>query len=685
MRLALALVALFALPAVATAEVRWQLDCKPGAIRTVTLKGAEGAGTYAYMTFTVTNAVGREVPLSLGVWADTDVAKRTYRGTIDPVVQAAVERRTGKKYMTLTQAREKPLADGASVELCFRSNVEGAEHSYRVRRSWSVPANRVNEHLDVFVDGERNDELTELWPEQVERFIPARLSQLYLFDGERIEALADPAQSESALTTAIHALLGVDLISQLQVDLKVLGRRQVKEAVAAPERERIGRLEGELGRARQTLAQLRQEAAGIRSRRDRAVAKVHEWDERFGREGGEHISWRQTREHERLALLERLRAAQGELVALAEGALPFALVRDLLVEIVEQSDCERAAVRAKFLSEELVHRDAQLIAILREGGADKDLVARADSFLAAEREVQERLADADLYLQLTPADESRIGGLLVGGLEDAIRRSRQQVEDLGRVETDLARLDRQLAAVPDEEALAQLVKERERARLKLAELDGALAAFAERIDEVARREVLLARDLDAVFAAAKGIELDARDRERVRTHIDRVSGTLERFRHAILDRHAQRLQRVILEGYRRLLRKQDLLCDLKIDPGTCRLDLFTQGGQRLDSERLSAGERQLLAVSMLWGLGRAAGRALPVVIDTPLGRLDSSHRTNLVDQYFPFASHQVVLLSTDEEIGREHYERLRDRVGHAYRLEHDDHADSTSVERGYFW
>lgn len=120
MRLAPALIALTALcarPAAANAEVRWQLDCKPGTISTITLKGAEGAGTYAYMTFTVSNATGREVPLSLGVWADTDVAKRSYRGTIDPIVQAELERRTGKKFMTLTQAREKPLADGASAEL----------------------------------------------------------------------------------------------------------------------------------------------------------------------------------------------------------------------------------------------------------------------------------------------------------------------------------------------------------------------------------------------------------------------------------------------------------------------------------------------------------------------------------------------------------------------------------------
>jgi DNA sulfur modification protein DndD len=73
------------------------------------------------------------------------------------------------------------------------------------------------------------------------------------------------------------------------------------------------------------------------------------------------------------------------------------------------------------------------------------------------------------------------------------------------------------------------------------------------------------------------------------------------------------------------------------------------------------------------------------VIDTPLGRLDGSHRENLLDRYFPYASHQVILLSTDTEIDEEAYERLRRHVGRSYRLEFDPATNATTVQRGYFW
>jgi len=117
MRLALVFAALCAFAPDLSADVRWQLDASLGKVGVLTTKGVEGPGTYAYMTLTVTNRSGKELPVSLGVWAGTDVAKRTYRGTIDPVVKAEVERRMGKKFKTLSEARAEKLADGASVEL----------------------------------------------------------------------------------------------------------------------------------------------------------------------------------------------------------------------------------------------------------------------------------------------------------------------------------------------------------------------------------------------------------------------------------------------------------------------------------------------------------------------------------------------------------------------------------------
>lgn len=92
----------------------------------------------------------------------------------------------------------------------------------------------------------------------------------------------------------------------------------------------------------------------------------------------------------------------------------------------------------------------------------------------------------------------------------------------------------------------------------------------------------------------------------------------------------------------------------------------------------------MLAVALLWGLARAARQPLPVVIDTPLGRLDSSHRGNLIERYFPYVSHQVLLLSTDTEITSEACKQLAPYIGRSYRLEFDRTKAATTVHPGYF-
>jgi DNA sulfur modification protein DndD len=141
---------------------------------------------------------------------------------------------------------------------------------------------------------------------------------------------------------------------------------------------------------------------------------------------------------------------------------------------------------------------------------------------------------------------------------------------------------------------------------------------------------------------------------------------------------------LMLDAFRTLLRKSDLIHGLTIDPETFVVTLTGRNNQILPFDRLSAGERQLLATALLWGLARASGRPVPTVIDTPLGRLDSSHRRHLVERYFPMASHQVLLLSTDEEIVGASHRSLAPFVARHYLLAHDEALGHTHIEPGYF-
>jgi DNA sulfur modification protein DndD len=74
-----------------------------------------------------------------------------------------------------------------------------------------------------------------------------------------------------------------------------------------------------------------------------------------------------------------------------------------------------------------------------------------------------------------------------------------------------------------------------------------------------------------------------------------------------------------------------------------------------------------------------------MIVDTPLGRLDSMHRAKLIEGYFPRASHQMIILSTDTEVDEEFYQALSPEISRAYRLEYNTESGSTEVVEGYFW
>jgi DNA sulfur modification protein DndD len=196
-------------------------------------------------------------------------------------------------------------------------------------------------------------------------------------------------------------------------------------------------------------------------------------------------------------------------------------------------------------------------------------------------------------------------------------------------------------------------------------------ACRKRLASVVRAESLAEFDRED---ERRMIQLAARSREVMREFLERAT-----------ERKIDRLAARIAESFRFLLRKQTLVERVVIDPATFAITLYDGSERALAKERLSEGEKQIFAIAILWGLSRACARPLPAIIDTPMARLDAEHRRHLVERYFPHASHQVVVLSTDTEVDREAYARLEPHLARAYHLEYDEATKCTTGTEGYFW
>ncbi len=96
---------------------------------------------------------------------------------------------------------------------------------------------------------------------------------------------------------------------------------------------------------------------------------------------------------------------------------------------------------------------------------------------------------------------------------------------------------------------------------------------------------------------------------------------------------------------------------------------------------LSSGIRQLIATALLWALNDVSGKTVPLVIDTPLGRIDMDHQEILLKQFYPAVGKQVILLPTDSEITPDKYKVLKPHICQEFILSNMDGESTVFQEK----
>jgi DNA sulfur modification protein DndD len=575
--------------------------------------------------------------------------------------------------------------DGAAIEVKFRYFSKGIEHIYQVHRSWAQNGKEICEHVGVFKDGKHDAILTEGWNEYVERYIPSRIFNLFFFDGEKIGELADLEKASQLLSIAVHSLLGLDVVEQLSNDLITLERRKRVSIKNNSEREIIDKAKNELEELEKLRSNLFQEKAAAKNILDQKQKNLEDILERFRKEGGELFEKRDLIESQKLSTIRSLQEIESELREIASGPTPFLLVIDLLASIERQDGLEQTAFQAKALNDVLEKRDGQLLEIVERFDAPKEVLDKVEEFFSQDRYQRIQQAEIESYLSLDKDARKNLKALRDNILPAYCSKAIQLITKTEKLKSLRNDIERKLASIPDQDLVISLMSERRKAEINVKEaqlriklLDEELGRFDHEIKQKEYRLIsLIEKAVESDFACE--------DITRVVYHSQHVRETLKEFHKVLINSHINKIGNLILNSFKQLISKKTLVKELSIDPKSFFIELRGWNDEVISMDRLSQGERQIFAVSILWGLARASGRPLPVAIDTPLGRLDSSHRNRLIEGYFPYASHQVLLFSTDEEISKKYLEKLKPYIGLKYYLDFDDSTRATTIRTGYFW
>jgi DNA sulfur modification protein DndD len=578
-------------------------------------------------------------------------------------------------------------SEGAGISLSFRHASHGDQHLCEVSRSWSARGTKLRENLHVLRNGLHDRRHSEHWSQLVEEFFPLEVSQLFFFDAEKIRSMAEDETSGQVLGTAVKALLGLDVVERLISDAAVLetSLRSELDESAKPRDDRLELVSG-IESLKAELDALKTDRSELENSLRRTRQEVDRLEHDFAAAGGKHWEAQSERKQRKSELQKEIAGCDSRLVALAGAELPLALVGDLLGSVENQDKIERERAEAEVIERLLTQRDEELVAFLAASKASAALAKKVEAHLAGDRQSRASAArEVAPRHGLTGPARSLLSDLRRRRLRELVQSAADLCEERQQLDRELADVTGDIEIAPDDEAIGRFLKKLRAATERYATLSEGAKRQDRAIEEKKNQWEAQRAKLQAIQEREAKDEFTRDDRARMARVAARTRDVMREFLVKATERKIDRLSDLISESFRFLCRKQTMVERIHIEPASFAVTLFDEAGHALSKERLSEGEKQIFAISVLWGLARASAHPLPAIIDTPMARLDTAHRGYLVERYFPHASHQVVILSTDTEVDRHYYHALEPHIARAYHLCYDEQTRSTHGEEGYFW
>jgi DNA sulfur modification protein DndD len=592
-------------------------------------------------------------------------------------------------FLTQCVNRNTPPTETARIELVFELVQDYQLTQFKIVRYWEKNPKDGKDILGILSKNEFQDEwwkdegLTKTWDEYIETILPLGVSNLFLFDGEQVKELAEMETPPDFVVNAIKSLLGLELAERLALDLEILLSRKRKESAKGKTLATLEKIEAKFKQLAADKELAIEEQSSLQTQVNIVEKKLDTASNKFIVEGGKIAAERSQLDHQLTYLKEQTAQTRNSLVEIAGQSLPLSLISHLLEESQKQAAIEAEIHQAKAAQTALKQRSDRLLDYLTQLSLKAQQLEKIKTFIEQENQDLETQATGIPWLEADPETITQIGTLLRYEIPHQKSLATEKLDQLKTLENEIDVTDRQLATAASPEAYERLETAVREAQKEFAHVKAAYETANRRIEEINREVLKTQKELEEYSQEY----LKFKNNEHIVKSIKKVQTTLSLFREKLTLKKLNKLELEITDCFRYLLHKSDLVHRVTIDTGTFALAIFDPQGQPVPKHRLSAGEKQLLAISFLWGLARVSGRHLPVAIDTPLGRLDSSHRNNLVERYFPAASHQVILLSTDTEITQNEYKKLQEleAISQEYLLKYNPKKQQTTVESGYFW
>lgn len=573
------------------------------------------------------------------------------------------------------------------------------DSGYEVSREWHYKANGEFQDEEVKVYPIRrgikdspftSDELKGLLEDYV---VPAHLAPFFFFDGEEVKKLADQDRKEW-IQQGMENLFGVVLLRELKKRLeKYLSNK--RSGVSSMDESKLHDLYKKYDAERQQLEEAKQEKLILDERRLNSQALRDTIQQRLntiGAGGGDikRVESIVSEESEKKNLLSKI---DKQLESLLADKLPFHLVDpQVLSDFRKQLKAEAKRLEWEAEKQGLEPKKERFMDAFFSRfpypSVSQQIKPQLEECLNHAWQSlfypkPDGLADEIIHDYLEPRQRHRLDEQF-GKINISIASIQSLLQSRLFLEKEIHELGNQrirLESLHDDGTLQQLLddlkatqNDLDELNRKIGDLDRLVASLT---SQVHASHSVYEREREK-YVAASPAKSNVRKAEQVIKLIDELLPKLFLLK-------TKEISREVTDVFQKLSHKRQV-AHIKINEQG-ESSLHSKEGNEITLDR-SAGENQIFATAMIAGLAKTSGFHIPLIVDTPLGRLDVQHRERILEYWLSDTERQVILLSHNAEIAGDFYDTLKDRVAKTYLLKHEQLGHgigkTVAVENQYF-
>lgn len=570
-----------------------------------------------------------------------------------------------------------------AITLCLDDGTE-----LRVKRSWSAKGKKVDQQICVEKNGVIDKYLGESWSYYIEEILPFGIARFFFFNNEKITQLADDTSFEQ-IKSSIKSAIGVSAIEKAMEHADEVIRRK-KSALAAFEKSAayVGYqdVEAQIDEIDRRLEEATRHANELEKRCENLTATLEAKEKEFWSSGGDLSRNRDAIKQEMKRISENIEKIQDEILQLIiDASTPLFMCKDLVVQSYNGEIAMQKSEAARYSTKLITDLFAQIIDRLVRSGMDEGSIRIAQDIVNDVLSGHIPKGEDQEYVKNMSATSMMLYERIISTVFQTISsRIGALVNHVDAQENEFMSLDAHLGSADEKTLAMQLYEVLKATEAEKAVADAEYQKQLESIESLKRqRDILVSKRIQLIKAIAEK-ENSNDDNARIVRYAAMSIEVLSEFKVRLQKEKVEKLSDTATKCFRELVEKNSLVSEIKIDSETLDVTMIDFDGNELLKSQLSAGEQQMFAVAIVWALALTSGYKAPVIIDTPMARLDSSHRSNFVTKYLPAASSQVMVLSTDEEIHGRYLDLIRENVVDYYMLLYREEEQCTSIVRGYF-